>query len=252
MKTLRYLLMTVVLVALSVTLKGQVQLLCSGGFWGCPISAPVTFTANHAYNFGTNALGAANIYGQNLGDSTAPFTEAEIQNLNTVGHYALTSGSSITFSPSATYGIVGTVAADTAGVGLVGEFFTATKATGSSVTVATGSATPITSITLTAGDWDVWGVVDYTAASTTSIAEFIQGTTSAANCLTAPVIPAQDFYTAVASATNIPNPAVDAALETPTNRYSVAGSTVVCLTTKPTFTASTLKAYGSIFARRRR
>lgn len=148
--------------------------------------------------------------------------------------------------------IPGTATNDSAAAGFVGEYITANLGTGSAVSLASGSASPIISIILTAGDWDVEGIAVYTAASTTSVTSLTQGSTSAANCLTSPVIPPQFQYSALEIAANILAPVVDPELPVPTTRYSVAVSTTVCLIVKPTFTASTLKGYGLILARRRR
>jgi hypothetical protein len=64
---------------------------------------------------------------------------------------------SSTITPSSTAGIVGTTTNDNANAGSVGEFITAT---GTSVSLPiAGTTTNITSISLTAGDWDVSGTV---------------------------------------------------------------------------------------------
>lgn len=147
---------------------------------------------------------------------------------------------------------LGTATNDNATAGYVGEVVSANVASGSAVSLATGSASPIASIVLTAGDWEVYGIAVYTAASTTSVTSLTQGSTSAANCTAAPVIPPQFQYSALEIAANILAPVVDPELVIPTVRYSLAATTTVCLIVKPTFTASTLKGYGKIEARRMR
>ncbi len=149
-------------------------------------------------------------------------------------------------------GYVGTITNNNATTGDYGEYVTSQVASGSAVSTATGSATPITSMVLTAGDWNVYGVVDYVAASTTSVTILIHGSSSVANCMVAPALGAQDSSTTFEISANILGNAANPSFDIPEFRYSVASTTTVCLVTKPTFTASTLKAYGTISARRMR
>jgi len=79
--------------------------------------------------------------------------------------------SSITFSPT-TGGIVGTTTNDNAAAGKVGEFVSSIIPVASAVTFTANSNTNVTSISLTAGDWDVYGYVyigTQTAAGTALI-----------------------------------------------------------------------------------
>lgn len=70
---------------------------------------------------------------------------------------------SLAFSPT-TQGIVGTTTNDDAGAGYVGEYLSATNSSGT--TVSNVTATNITSFSLTAGDWDVYYLLNCTPAST--------------------------------------------------------------------------------------
>jgi collagen type II alpha len=74
--------------------------------------------------------------------------------------------------------IPGTVAADNASAGTVGEFLSANNTTGSSLT----SATPlnIATLPLTAGDWEVWGVVIFnvSGAGPSSISSSVSSTSA--------------------------------------------------------------------------
>ena len=64
---------------------------------------------------------------------------------------------------------VGTTTNDSAATGNVGEFVTATVAVGAAVALTTATTANVTSISLTAGDWDVSGQVNFTPGATTSI-----------------------------------------------------------------------------------
>jgi hypothetical protein len=63
-----------------------------------------------------------------------------------------------------TKGIVGTTTNNNAGAGYVGEYLSATNSTGTTVNNAT--ATNITTISLTAGDWDVYYLLNCAPANT--------------------------------------------------------------------------------------
>jgi hypothetical protein len=76
------------------------------------------------------------------------------------------SATSITFS--STSGIIGTTTNNAAAAGSVGENITSTVLSGSAVTLTSTATSNITSISLTAGDWDVWGSVWITLSGTGS------------------------------------------------------------------------------------
>lgn len=150
-----------------------------------------------------------------------------------------------TITPSQTNGIVGTTTNNSANAGSVGELLSATIATGSSVTLTTNTAANVTSVSLTAGDWDVSGVVDYTFAATTAFTSLIQGISTASAS-----VGAQDTFSQLSLATNVPGGTTDSSFVTPVVRISIAGTTTVYLVTKCLFTVASLKAYGTIRARR--
>jgi hypothetical protein len=150
----------------------------------------------------------------------------------------------ITFSPT-TGGIVGTTTNDDAGAGKVGEFIQSEVPVASEVTLTTGVAANITSIPLTAGDWDVWGNSVYDLDATTTVSFQILGisTTSA----TQPTAPNGGGY----GVAIIPNNRTYLPIFVQ-KRLSLSAATTVYLVTTMSFATSFAKAYGSIQARRRR
>ena len=146
-----------------------------------------------------------------------------------------------------TQAIQGTTTNDNAQAGRLGEYVSSTIATGSSVSLTSGTTANITSISLTAGDWEVTGVVDYTFAATTSFTTLKFGIST-----TTATLGAQDTFGAFVAPASVPTAAADMAMGTPVIRLSLASTTTVYLVTSATFTVSTLKAYGSIIARRMR
>lgn len=147
-----------------------------------------------------------------------------------------------TITPSTTNGIVGTTLADNANAGSVGEVLTNT---GTNVSLTTSTPANITSVTLTAGDWDVYGSVVFNGTSSTSTSQVTGGLSTVSATL-----PAQPYYYrhqygvgGFVSAT-LPSGAV------PMQRINVSTSTVVYLVASAVFTASTETATAVIIARR--
>ena len=133
----------------------------------------------------------------------------------------------------------------TSGVSATGEaIVTAAVAAGAAVALTTNVTANITSISLTAGDWDVTGVVQYTPAATTSVTQLTQGASS-----TSATLGAQGTFSKFVTAANVLT-AVDPAWVLPTARFSLTEPTTVYLVANATFTVSTLAAYGMIRARR--
>ena len=147
-----------------------------------------------------------------------------------------------TITPGQTTGIVGTTTNNDVQAGSVGEFISASVASGSAVTLTSDTAANVTTISLTAGDWDVSGVVLYLQPGTTSINNAFSG-------------PSQTSATlgAVGSYSTIYNQGVtaaDPAITSPVVRMSLSGTTTIYLVARSNFSVSTLKAYGFFSARR--
>lgn len=148
---------------------------------------------------------------------------------------------------SGTYGVdlvKGVTDGSDASVGQVGEYVESVVLAGSAVSLATGVVKDITSITLTAGDWDVSGLVVIVPAVTTSTTNY----TGFVNNVSA-TLPTLDqrLFTV-----NEP-PTVHAASCSSggnTKRYSLLTTTTIYLSVYSVFTVSTTGAYGKISARR--
>ena len=155
-----------------------------------------------------------------------------------------------TVAPSTTKGIVGTTGADNAQAGSVGEAITATVATGSSISLTSVTSANVTNIALTAGDWDVWGCVCFTLASTTTMGYLSGGINS-----TSAALPANNAGVGplVGAGTNaVVDVTVDPVVSIAPIRVNISASTTYYLVARAKFGTSTCKAYGTIYARRRR
>jgi hypothetical protein len=141
--------------------------------------------------------------------------------------------------------VKGTTTNDDAPAGDVGEYVSSTVVVGSAVNLTTDTPANVTSISLTAGDWEVTGACEYVAAATTSITHLstsssdtsaTMGGTGTENALTFPPI--------------VPGATLEWSLPIPVNRMSIATTTTIYLVTHCIFTVDTLGAYGIIAARR--
>ena len=144
--------------------------------------------------------------------------------------------------------VAGTSGADNASSGYVGEYISATVLSGSAVSASSGNPVDVTSISLTAGDWDVSGVVDYLPAAGTIPSQLIAwiSTTSA----TLPTRPNSGALSQLASSGLAAS--TTQALQTGQMRINVSSTTTVYLSTTVVFSVSTMTVYGFIGARRRR
>lgn len=164
----------------------------------------------------------------------------------------MTSGVTLASGVTALSSVLGTNTNDDAAAGFVGELITSTVVVGSAVSLSTGVAANITSISLTAGDWDVSGVADFNPAATTSIAGLTAGLgTTSATLLgqaggggvgTDPLV-------SLFQATEVPGANV-VALGLPPVRVSLSATTTIYFVAKAAFTVSTLSVFGTIRARR--
>jgi hypothetical protein len=141
--------------------------------------------------------------------------------------------------------IKGTNTNDSAAAGDVGEYVESIVTVGSAISLTSTVAANVTSISLTAGDWDVTGVTAFNPAGTTSIT-ISRGSisTTSATIDTSPgrlAGHASEAQVPAGNASFYPLPVARLSLSTATTVYLVATST---------FTVSTLSAYGIISARR--
>lgn len=155
---------------------------------------------------------------------------------------------SVTFSNPATGGVVGTTTNNNAAAGYVGEVIESTLAAGSATGLTTSTAKTVTSISLTAGDWDVWGTVGFVTAATTSVT-FLSSSISQTNNTNDQT---PGYFVGQFMPPTVPTAASSWALAPVVTRISLASTTTIYLVGTGVFTASTLSAYGRIQARRAR
>lgn len=191
--------------------------------------------------FGTSpTIGSATLNTPTISGGT--ITNAPIS--GSTGSFTTLAASS-TITPSQTAGIVGTTTNNNANAGSVGEYVSAQLVVTSGITLTNAVPTNILSISLSAGDWEVWGSLGFTATAENSYQGYIS-TVSA-------TIPASNTWPANGSiifdSVSRPGGAVFAI---PSIRLSLASTTTVYLVANIGFSSGTTVGYGLLQARRRR
>lgn len=135
---------------------------------------------------------------------------------------------------------VGTITNDNAAAGQIGEIVEATVLVGSAVALTSGTSVDVTSISLTAGDWDVWGNVAFSLGGGTTITALVGWINSAS--ATIPTNPNGGAYAHFGGdARTFP---------VGCRRISLASTTTIYLTVFAGFAVNTLSSFGYIGARR--
>jgi hypothetical protein len=142
--------------------------------------------------------------------------------------------------------IPGTTTNDSATAGNIGEYIESIIASGSAVALTNATAKTVTSISLTAGDWDVSANIGLTGGATTTVGT-IQGSISLTTNTTDLTV-GRSVATYFNSATVFANTPIQ--LSVAPVRISLASTTSVFLVGFAGFGVSTLSAYGIIRARR--
>lgn len=141
--------------------------------------------------------------------------------------------------------IHGTNTNDDASAGYIGEYISSSVVLASAVTLTnSGQFYDITNITLTAGDWDVTGIVEYT----------LNGATMTATTSGIGTVSGNSGTGLTAGDTRVdglpPTSATDMTYVIPAVRKSISGSTTYYLKAVSGHSAGTPKGYGRISARR--
>ena len=137
-----------------------------------------TFTAYAVITAGTTATGAfqnvsglgssGNVLTSN-GAGALPtwqaFSGSGTVNSGTAGQVAYYATSTTAVSGGTLQNVKGVATNSSSAAGNVGEFMTSNIPNASLVSISANAATNLTSLSLTAGDWDVWGLITFVAPS---------------------------------------------------------------------------------------
>ncbi len=169
-----------------------------------------------------------------------------------IGGTTPAAGAFTTLSSSGVTALKGSITNDSAAAGNIGEFITATVAVGSPVALTNATGANVTSISLTAGDWDVSAQVDFilTGATSTSHQSGISLTTG--------TLPSQaggsGLGTDALAVLPMPTTVLSGTLTQPIPpvRISLSATTTVYLVAQAAFSVGSESSYGTIRARRAR
>ncbi|MGH6849837.1 MAG: hypothetical protein ACREDD_05240 [Methylocella sp.] len=131
----------------------------------------------------------------------------------------------------------------TKSAGLVGEMQKSSKALGSAISLTSGTAKDIATISITAGHWSCYGNVGFIPGATTTITLMQGGISTTAN--TMPAAPASMFSWAAAWTTGSGD-----VFPINTSTFDVTVTTTLHLVAKSNFGTSTQSAYGFIECQR--
>lgn len=138
--------------------------------------------------------------------------------------------------------IEGTNTNDNAAAGYVGEYIESDVLIASAVSLSSGSSANVTSISLTAGDWEVHGSVGFNVSiGTSSVIGGISTTSSTLALLS---------QKGAMIAINDSAATTGQMLPVGARRLSIASTTTVYLVARATFSSGSVSAYGIIWARR--
>lgn len=187
-------------------------------------------TTNNAVNVGlAGATGSGNFVGANTPTLITPL-------LGTPTSGTLTNCTGL---PSGT-GILCSSTNNSASSGQLGEYISSLINNGAGSTISNNTPANVTSISLTAGDWDVWGNVVFVVDTGASFLEAWTSTTSASE----PNAALTSIVQATSAILLINGVAV------PELRYSLSGTTTIYLSCKATFGSGSVTPCGGIYARR--
>ena len=193
-------------------------------------------------------MGVPNIFGN--ATTTIPLSELDVNFATqiTIGNTSVGLGNTVTaFTPNSVAGIVGTVTDDNVNAGGIGEYIEANVASGAPISLTSGVAVNITSIPLTAGDWDVNGTTGVTGGASTTVTVLISGISTTSASLGARGVTSR--FDASYGGTTIFT-SNDVSLPLGPARFSLSGNATAYLVVDAVFAVSTASAYGEIRARR--
>jgi hypothetical protein len=154
----------------------------------------------------------------------------------------------VTTGPIGPTPLAGFTDGSSAASGIVGEYISSVLQTGSATSLVNNTAKDVLSLSVPAGDWNVWGDIFYNAAATTVVTN-AQGWIGTATVTIPTTLPAAIADIQTGGKLNA-GFTVAFSLNGLQMRVSSAGTTTLFLSTRTNFATSTLAAYGQLQARR--
>lgn len=211
----------------------------SGYILGSVQSILPAFSGDASTTFGNTVITLATVNG-----SPGVFGSASVVPVITVNGKGLITSVTTQAIQISSSAVTGTITNNNASAGFIGEYSSASLASGSALALTTATPLNVISLSLTAGDWMVTGVCGYHPAGSANVSYFEQSIST-----TSGTIGALGSFTVVST---VAVPTVDQVMPLPSVRISIAATTTVYLVAQAAFTVGTVAAYGFISARRMR
>jgi hypothetical protein len=191
---------------------------------------------------GTNASSSFGWWSNGSNAGTGTFDTGLAR--NATGVVEVNNGTMGTFRDIKTRYHYTSVTNDASQAGAIGEYVSSLIASGSAVSLTNATAANVTSISLTAGDWDVRGNVNFTETTSTVTARSAGISTTSA---TLPTDGSEGYCGVQSTVTSETN-----TITLPAKRISLSTTTTVYLVGQATFSAGTCAGFGTLTARRTR
>lgn len=211
--------------------------------------------SNDSTAYGVNETGTSNNntfkVGRLNGNSTAAssLVGADSRILFGTDYVTLTGTQTLTNKTLTNPAIVGTTTNDSAAAGNVGQYIESVIASGSAVSLTSTTPANMTSISLTAGDWDVDCVFQFTGAGTTTVTYLIGSISTTSATLDSTAGRRSSLQENAATAfNNIADAIITVAI--PPLRFSLSGTTTLYAVAQALFGTSTCSVFGILRARR--
>lgn len=189
--------------------------------------------------------GNSAIYAYIAGGAVGRFTSTGM-NSTAIGASTPSTGAFTTLSSSSTTALKGTTTNDSAAAGYIGEYISSSAAN-SAVSMTTGSNFDMTSISLTAGDWDVEGNVAIAVGAGATVSVFRGWISTTSATFPTPPNAGAMFDLVFGSAVMATS---TQAMPVGRIRISLSGTTTVYLSSRASFSGGTVTGGGFIGARR--
>lgn len=150
--------------------------------------------------------------------------------------------------------IKGTTSNDAASAGYVGETIRTDKLRSAATSLSSGVTTNIVSVTLTAGDWNLTGVLGALVTGTTSVTAVLYAISTTSATLPSGndsfAVPNASGEVRMQWASSASVPANDTTYQITSYAINIASTTTFYMVVNPTFSISTMSGYGMLQARR--
>ncbi len=211
-----------------------------------------TITCNNAVNMGPGAKllsdTSGNATNQNLLNQIGGVLDLTMNASGTAIYSGAATGTVSLGTSANAFSLAGVPTNSNAAAGQVGEYISATTPAGAPVVLTTGVAATIASISLTAGDWDVWAAAGFSPGATTTISSVAAGINITPS-MPGPGNASPAAYSVIAATLTTGASQVMALAPT---RVSAATTTTVYMLAQASFGVAAMSGFGTIEARRRR